>query len=154
MAVISSTQFRPTDIVQFISTQSGATAGGTTTALQSSQSTGHIKLFVAPTNIKVLDVQAILGAGATTNTTLRPGWDVITTANTSNLSNTLGAASSSLTASAANVLNIDVGVAPFDTDLPSTTIPAGSIVGVNIVTGASSTTTINGFLVRYRTNVI
>jgi hypothetical protein len=42
---------------------------------------------------------------------------------------------------------------PFDTDLPSTTIPAGSIVGANIGRrAASSTTTINGFLVRYRTN--
>lgn len=152
MPVVSSNQFRQTDIVQYISCQSSANAGGTPAALTSSLSAGHIKLFVTPTACKVLEVTAILGTGATTNTTLRPAWGAVATNNTADLANTLGTASGSLTAAAANTLNIDCQTAN-DTDLPPT-IPANSIVGVNVVTGATSTTTILGFVVRYRPNVI
>tara|TARA_R110000868_G_scaffold409414_1_gene694851 strand:+ start:487 stop:951 length:465 start_codon:yes stop_codon:yes gene_type:complete len=148
MPVVSQSQFRYVDNIVWVPTQSGAAAGGATVALQTSQSTGHIKLFVANTPVKVLDIQALVGAGVTTGTTLRPAYGAYTTLSTANLGTTLGAASATLSASAVTTLNIDCATSG-DTELPPT-IPAGAAVGVNIVTDATGTTTINGFLVRYR----
>lgn len=148
MPVVSQSQFRYVDTILWVPAQSGANAGGATVALQSSQATGHVKLFVTSNPVKVLDIQAVIGAGVTTGTTLRPAFGAYATQSTADLGTTLGAASGTLTASAVTTLNIDCATAG-DTELPPT-IPAGVAVGVNIVTGVGSTTTINGFLVRYR----
>ena len=148
MAVVSSNQFRNVDTVLWVPCQSGTNIAGTAIAIQASQATGHVRLFVTSTPVKVLDIQAVMGASATTGTTLRPAYGAYTTLTSVDLATTLGAASSSLATSSATALNIDCATSG-DTELPPT-IPAGTAVGVNVVTGATGTTVIAGFLVRYR----
>lgn len=142
-------QYRPTDDVRYIPTINNTAAAITTiVALPSSVTAGHIKLFVLPAPAKVMQVQAVTGAGATTNTTLRvassaPG---VVTALTADMTGR-GTATGSLTASAFN--NLDITADSVETDVPPT-LPAGTTIGVNVVTGGSSTTELHGFIVRLR----
>ena len=151
MAVVSPTQFRSTDSVMFVPFGNTAASITTPVAMQSSQTAGHFKLLVAPTAIKLLDVQVICGAGAVTGTTVRAAYSTTLVAQTSDLTTTLGTATTPV-ASASTTLLIDAATTG-DTDLPPT-IPAGAYVGVNLISGGSSGTTIVGFVVRYRLNAI
>lgn len=143
-------QYRPTDYIRYIPTINNTAAAITTiVALPSSVTAGHIKLFVLPAPAKVMQVQAITGAGATTGTTLRvassaPG---VVNALSADMSTARGTATGSLTASAFN--NLDITADTVETDVPPT-LPAGTTIGVNVVTGAGSTTELHGFVLRLR----
>jgi hypothetical protein len=144
------TQYRPTDDVREIRFTPAAGTITTIVALPSSVTAGHIKLFTLSQPAKVMQIVAITGAGATTNTTLRaatsgPG---VVTALTSDLPTVRGTATGTLTVSAYNSLDLTADTVG-DTDVPPT-LPAGTTVGVNLITGASSTTELHGFLVRLR----
>ena len=142
-------QYRPTDDVRYIPVINNTAAASTTIVpLASSITAGHIKLYVLPRPAKIMQVQAVTGAGATTNTTLRvsssiPGSVTALNADMTARGNTTG----SLTASAFN--NLDITADTVDTEVPPT-LPAGTIIGVNLVTGASSTTDLHGFVLRLR----
>ena len=151
MAVVSATQFRSTDSVMFVPFGTTAASATTPVAVQSSIAAGHFKLFVAPTSIKLLDVQVICGAGTVNSTTVRAAYSTTLLAQTADLTTTLGAATTPV-ASTSTTLAIDCATSG-DTDLPPT-IPAGAFVGVNLVTVASTTTTILGFVIKYRLNAI
>ena len=141
--------YRPTDDIREVRVIPAAGTITTIVALPVSIATGHIKLLTLPQPAKVMQIVAITGAGATTGTTLRaassaPG---VVTALTADLPNARGTAGS-LTASAFNNLDLTADTAG-DTDVPPT-LPAGTTIGVNLVTGGTTTTELHGFLVRLR----
>jgi len=142
-------QYRPTDDIREVRVIPAAGSITTIVALPVSIAAGHIKLLTLPQPAKVLQIVAITGAGATTGTTLRaassaPG---VVTALTADLPNARGTAGS-LTASAFNSLDLTADTVG-DTDAPPT-LPAGTTIGVNLVTAATTTTELHGFLVRLR----
>jgi hypothetical protein len=147
MATISSIEFRSTDIYQYIpftALQAGIT-------LASSQTTGHIKVAVFQEPVRVLELVVATGAGAVVAaTSFRAAAGLPTTLVTADLGTTLGAASLPVVSSN-NSLAIDTATTygSVDTLLPPI-VPAGSVIGINIVTPASSTVTVLGCYLRYR----
>jgi len=141
--------YRPTDDIREVRVIPAAGTITTIVALPSSVTAGHIKLLTLPQPAKVMQIVAITGAGATTGTTLQaassaPG--VVTALNAA-LPTGRGTAAG-VTASAYNNLDLTADTAN-DTEVPPT-LPAGTTVGVNLVTGGSTTTELHGFLVRLR----
>jgi hypothetical protein len=147
MATISSTEFRPTDIYQYIP----FTALQAGIVLASSQATGHIKVACFQEPVRVLELVVANGAGViTSGTTFRAAFGLATTTVANDLGTTLGAAATP-TLSVNNSLPIDTATTygSVDTGLPPV-VPAGSVIGINIVTPASSTATVLGVYLRYR----
>jgi len=148
MATIATTEFRPTDIYQYIPLSSllaGTLIGGSGTL-----STGHIKVAVFQEPVRVLEMVVVTGAGATTGCTIRAAYGTQSIAVTADLTTTLGAAQTP-TASANNSLAIDTATTygSVDTLLPPV-VPAGSVIGINVTTTATSTAAVVGVYLRYR----
>ena len=148
MATISSTEFRPTDIYQYIPLSSllvGTLIGGSGTL-----AAGHIKVAVFQEPVRVLEMVVVTGAGATTGCTIRAAYGTQSIAVTADLTTTLGAAQTP-TASANNSLAIDTATTygSVDTLLPPV-VPAGSVIGINVTTTATSTAAVVGVYLRYR----
>jgi hypothetical protein len=148
MATVSPIEFRPTDIYQYVPF-TPLVAG---VALASSLSTGHIKVAVFQEPVRVLEMVVVTGAGAVVaGTSFRAAYGTQSTAVTADLANTLGAALAPPVVSSNNSLAIDTATTygSVDTLLPPI-VPAGSVIGINIVTPASSTVTVIGVYLRYR----
>lgn len=148
MATIATTEFRPTDIYQYIpfsSLTAGTLIGAATTL-----ATGHIKVACFQEPVRVLELVVVTGAGATTGCTIRAAFGPQSIAVTSDLTTTLGAAQTP-TASANNSLAIDTATTygSVDTGLPPV-VPAGSVIGINVTTTATSTAAMVGVYLRYR----
>jgi len=148
MATIATTEFRPTDIYQYIPLSSllaGTLIGGSGTL-----STGHIKVAVFQEPVRVLEMVVVTGAGATTGCTIRAAYGAQSIAVTADLTTTLGAAQTP-TASANNSLAIDTATTygSVDTLLPPV-VPAGFVIGINVTTTSTSTAAVVGVYLRYR----
>ena len=147
MATVSSIEFRSTDIYQYIP----FTALQAGIALAASQATGHIKVAVFQEPVRVLELVVATGAGAVVAaTSFRAASGLPTTLVTADLATPLGAASLPVVSSN-NSLAIDTATTygSVDTLLPPI-VPAGSVIGINIVTPAGSTVTVLGCYLRYR----
>jgi hypothetical protein len=153
MATVSSTEFRPTDIYQYIPLSSllaGTLIGGSGTL-----SAGHIKVACFQEPVRVLEMVVVTGAGAVTGCTIRAAYGAQSIAVTSDLTTTLGAAltaaASTLAASANNSLPIDTATTygSVDTLLPPV-VPPGSVIGINVTTTSTSTAAVVGVYLRYR----
>ena len=153
MALVSSTEFRPTDIYQYIPFTSGhVTTAGAGIVLVSSMSTGHIKVASFQEPVRVLEMVVVTGVGAVVaNTSFRAAFGTQAVAPTADLGTTLGAALAPPVANTNNSLAIDTATTygAVDTGLPPV-VPAGSVIGFNVVTPALSTVTVLGVYLRYR----
>jgi hypothetical protein len=147
MATIATTEFRSTDIYQYVP----FTALQAGIVLASSQTTGHIKVACFQEPVRVLELVVANGSGVVVaGTTFRAAVGPQTTAVTADLTTTLGAASLPV-ASSNNSLAIDTATTygSVDTGIPPV-VPAGTAIGINIVTPASSTVSVIGAYIRYR----
>jgi len=154
MATVSPTQFRPTDVVQYIPYNVGVADPSAKGIALTASKTGHIKLFVTAGPTKLLDIQVLCDDGAVVAaTSFTAAWGSAggtLPAASASLGNTISAATLPV-ASAATSLPITTATAG-DTDLPIT-LQGNVIVGVNYSTPSGSTVALVGFIVRYRTNV-
>lgn len=154
MAVISSNEFRSSDVVQYIPYAVGVADPSAKGIVLTASKSGHIKLAVFAFPVKIIDIQVVCSDGVfVTGTSFTASYGPVVTLASASLGTTISAATAPA-ASAATSLPITTATYG-DTALP-VTIPAGNAIGVDYSTPALSTISLVGFIVRYRpmTNVI
>ena len=153
MPLISSTEFRPTDIYQYIPftpLQAGVTLAA--------NAAGHIKVACFQEPVRVLEMVLVTAAGAgafANGNSARACFGTQATAVTAQLGTNLGAAvtgADTFLASSNVSLPIDTATTygAVDTGLPPV-IPAGNVIGINVsIPGSGNLAAVIGVYLRYR----
>ena len=153
MATIATTEFRPTDIYQYIPftpLQAGVTLAAS--------AAGHIKVACFQEPVRVLEMVLVTAAGAgafAATNSARVAFGAQSTAVTAQLGTNLGSAVTGAdTLLASSNVNLPVDTATtygsVDTGLPPV-VPAGSVIGINIAVPASGNlAAVVGVYLRYR----
>ena len=153
MATIATTEFRPTDIYQYIPftpLQAGVTLAAS--------AAGHIKVACFQEPVRVLEMVLVTAAGAgafAATNSARVAFGTQATAVTAQLGTNLGSAVTGAdTLLASSNVNLPVDTATtygsVDTGLPPV-VPAGSVIGINIAVPASGNlAAVVGVYLRYR----
>lgn len=153
MATIATTEFRPTDIYQYIPftpLQAGVTLAAS--------AAGHIKVATFQEPVRVLELVLVTAAGAgafAATNSARVAFGAQSTAVTAQLGTNLGSAVTGAdTFLASSNVNLPVDTATtygsVDTGLPPV-VPAGNVIGINISVPASGNlAAVVGAYLRYR----
>lgn len=145
MPTIASTDFRGTDITEYIPLN--MLAVGTVIPVATA---GAYRVFQANAPCKILALKVVTGSTAVGTVTFTAGYDVRAVDGTvlpvSVLNTTLGAASAAAVASTTVSCPIDVTA----TDNLPPTIPAGAYVGFNHSSSASSAGGVCGVIITFR----
>ena len=153
MATIATTEFRPTDIYQYIPFT--ALQAGVTLAASAA---GHIKVACFQEPVRVLEMVLVTAAGAgafAATNSARVAFGLQSTAVTAQLGTNLGSAVTGAdTLLASSNVNLPVDTATtygsVDTGLPPV-VPAGSVIGINIAVPATGNlAAVVGVYLRYR----
>ena len=145
MATIASTDFRGTDITEYIPLN--MLAVGTVIPVATA---GAYRVFQTTAPCKILALKVVTGSTTVGTVTFTAGYDVRAVDGTvlpvSVLNTTLGAASAAAVASSTVSCPIDVAT----TDNLPPTIPAGAYVGFNHSSSASNAGGVCGVLITFR----
>ena len=145
MATIASTDFRGTDITEYIPLN--MLAAGTVIPASTA---GAYRVFQTTAPCKILALKVVAGSTAVGTVTYTAGYDVRAVDGTvlpaTVLNTTLGSASAAAVASTTVSCPIDVAT----TDNLPPTIPAGAYVGFNHSSSATNASGVCGVLITYR----
>ena len=151
MATIASTDFRGTDITEYIPLNMLAVG----TVIPASTA-GAYRVFQTTASCKILALKVVTGSTAVGTVTYTAGYDVRavdgTVLPTTVLNTTLGSASAAAVASTTVSCPIDVvtPTSPMTGDNLPPTIPAGAYVGFNHSSSATNASGVCGVLITYR----